>query len=922
MLVGHTLPLMKPPSLVAPVGTGNDSYTKLLLHADRENGSQFVLDSSPARHGYAGISGAVISNNTAKFGTTSLFFNAPSTATITFPNSPDWDFGYGDFTIDWWEWRGDAAGVRPVFVRNYNAQTYQPLLIGLSSGGRLYSYASSNNASWDTLPGLDMGPITVSTWVHFALVRKTGVFTSYRNGVLIASVSSANGIVGSFGGIGIGFWNDGSSVYYAHTYIDEFRISKGIARWSASFTPPAAPYGPDPDLKTRLLLHFDDANAATTFVDSSQYSRVLTTVGSVNVAAVDLPVAAPMHVFGTGAGYWYGASGGLHVAGGTVSGDHTLGASDFTLDCRARRSAGSEGTYRYLFGYANPSSATPFGYALCINPTTNVVAFYGSFDGSTNAVAISGTTALAADTYYHVAVTRSGNVWRLFVNGVQEATQTVAGTVYSDATLGITVGRRGGYTDVNHHDWVGLIDELRLKIGEADWTANFTPPTAAYTPNPDASTVLLLHGDIDSWFGDSSGINPATPMYATPSNLVGVVQTAPKFGDGNFAFPANGGMSLPHSTRWEFGLFDFTIDWWEQRPAPGGGVSVARDYPTTYTPFMLGYGVDRAIYMTSDSSGSLAWNIANGIAYGFGTSPVSTWQHLALTRKGTVFKVFVNGQMVNWFHSSAGIAANANALVLGVAQLGAPTDLNGRIDEFRISRVARWTANFPVPTAPYDPANPEIYDPHLAVLLHFDGTTFVDSSRTARPVTVVGTPTLSSAWSKFGGKSASFPGGGSWVSVPDSLDLMANLFPFTIDFWMKSSVDSPICGQAYFNSGADFQLGIMIAGDGSGRLRVQAGSGPQDSTLNFTSISSDYFNGVEKHVALVRNGNVFTIYKNGVADGSSTVAINIMNSTMPWAIGRTTTAGTTYNGYIDEFRISNVARWTANFTPPTSAYTA
>lgn len=214
-------------------------------------------------------------------------------------------------------------------------------------------------------------------------------------------------------------------------------------------------------------------------------------------------------------------------------------------------------------------------------------------------------------------------------------------------------------------------------------------------------------------------------------------------------------------------------------------------------------------------------------------------------------------------------------------------------------------------------------DANTLLLLHFDGTngstTFTDSSSYARTATVVGNAQLSTAWSKFGTASALFDGSGDVITFPDSADWNFGANNFTIDFWMKSSTSSPICGQSYFTSGSDFQYGVHIQGSG-GALVVAGGSGPQNASLNFTSSSSTYFDGSAHHVALVRNGNVFTIYKDGVADGSQTISITLMNSSETFKIGRSNTASGDYNGSIDEFRISNIARWTTGFTPPTSAY--
>ena len=74
----------------------------------------------------------------------------------------------------------------------------------------------------------------------------------------------------------IGVWAGGA--YSNNGYIDEFRISKGIARWTSNFTPPTEAY--TTDLYTKLLLHMDGTNGSTTFTDSSPYVSAMTLISN------------------------------------------------------------------------------------------------------------------------------------------------------------------------------------------------------------------------------------------------------------------------------------------------------------------------------------------------------------------------------------------------------------------------------------------------------------------------------------------------------------------------------------------------------------------------------------------------------------------------------------------------------------------
>jgi len=215
---------------------GNDSFTKLLMHFDGVDGSGVMPDSSPAAHGNALIgASATISTAQKKFGTASLSLSG--TKNIGYANHTDWDFGAGDFTIDWWEYRTAKAANQPIASRQYNT-TYSPWLIW-SDANNVVFHSSTNGTSWNVFNGVLVGAMENNVWHHFAIVRNGNSWLFFRDGILQNTQTAAVTLPANSGQMNIGLAL--SSSYYAG-YIDEFRISKGIARWTANFTPPAAPY--------------------------------------------------------------------------------------------------------------------------------------------------------------------------------------------------------------------------------------------------------------------------------------------------------------------------------------------------------------------------------------------------------------------------------------------------------------------------------------------------------------------------------------------------------------------------------------------------------------------------------------------------------------------------------------------------------
>ena len=196
--------------------------TKLLLHLNGENDSGKFEDSSFYWNNHAvTITGGVSAesdNSLIKLGEGSAKFDG--TGYLSVPNSSDWDFNTGDFTIDLWV---NFASV-PLIRQNL----ISPFLY--YENGNLYGLNGAEVIpSWTP---------SIGTWYHIALVRWKGNFSMYVDGSPKISHPNATDIINS-SSLDIGTNFDG--------YIDEIRISKGIARWTSNFSSrlPNAEYWPD-----------------------------------------------------------------------------------------------------------------------------------------------------------------------------------------------------------------------------------------------------------------------------------------------------------------------------------------------------------------------------------------------------------------------------------------------------------------------------------------------------------------------------------------------------------------------------------------------------------------------------------------------------------------------------------------------------
>lgn len=220
------------------------------------------------------------------------------------------------------------------------------------------------------------------------------------------------------------------------------------------------------------------------------------------------------------------------------------------------------------------------------------------------------------------------------------------------------------------------------------------------------------------------------------------------------------------------------------------------------------------------------------------------------------------------------------------------------------------------------------WDTYTKLMLHCDGidgsTTFSDEIDKA--VTANGNIQIDTAQSKFGGASALSDGTGDVLTIPDHNDWYFGAGNFTVDFWVRFSslsgeqnfwtqVESGPRYVKLFKSITTHKLGMYFAYDGW--------KAKYDMTNNWSPSINTWY-----HIAFVRNGTTGLIFIDGVSqsldEGTAFGTTDVLDVAASVAIsGEDTGGGSGVKGWIDEFRVSKgIARWTANFTPPTSAYSA
>ncbi len=462
MLPGNTPTLMGGES-------GNDSYTKLLLHFNDLSMMDVSIGGSERR--IVTPHNVYISTATKKFGSGSAVFGGAGNQYIFVKNSPDFDFGTGSFTVDWWEYRLSSIDGSASFRRNIDNNVCGYLL-NHAVANRYQTYMSSNGSSWDVASGVDSGPITFNAWVHYAVVRNGNTFYVFKDGVQQATWSSSLALIAAPANhlLTIGHWNgNGFS-----GYMDEIRISKGIARWTSNFVPPQRAYGPNPDYSayhTVGLWHFDGASnaAGTAFPDSSPYAKGNTGGNGYGYGS--------LYKFGNSSSYFDGGNYYNVIPGDE---DWNFGSGDFTFDWWDWRSDlvdNRPGIVRST----EWSSYPPFLVGWMAGG--NLYCYCSSDNASWNVLVNFSLGPVTANVWSHRAFARKNGTFYGFKDGVLQSTYSnTSAALPALISTSMFCGVWNHTASPQQQYWGhGLIEELRISKGIARWTANFTPPTAPYT---------------------------------------------------------------------------------------------------------------------------------------------------------------------------------------------------------------------------------------------------------------------------------------------------------------------------------------------------------------------------------------------------------------------------------------------------------
>jgi hypothetical protein len=449
-----------------------------------------------------------------------------------------------------------------------------------------------------------------------------------------------------------------------------------------------------------------------------------------------------------------------------------------------------------------------------------------------------------------------------------------------------------------------------------------TPANAA---GNDSYTVVLLHFDCppaqvgtvylpDSAYGGTRN----GKWFLASGNPVCRHDVAGKFGQ--YVLFANSSFGCPHSPELN-PTGDFTIDFWYNPQSTSITGTIFSKEQGSVSPYAFVQAGNRVDFYAS--SNGTSWDVASGLQIATGLA-AGTWYHIALTRQGGSWRSFQNGIATQAYAGYAGpLLQSTGQFNLGG---GLGSYCNCALDELRISNgIARWIANFAVPNQPYkSKISGGGNDEATKCLMHLNHE-FTDVAKGVAGVQVphvftnngcshAGTPGATALTADVMQTTAQ----GQRITCPNAIDFDFFAANWTIDFWYYRNAPGAVNVQMISKRAGNGSFSPWLILDSSNVATFLASFGGTAWDVNFTF---GVLPGTAwTHVAVVRDpSGMISGYLNGTFGGQQNVGTSRLyfNNDL-LAFGGNDTVSPI--AFWDELRISDVARWVGNFTPPTQPY--
>jgi hypothetical protein len=453
--------------------------------------------------------------------------------------------------------------------------------------------------------------------------------------------------------------------------------------------------------------------------------------------------------------------------------------------------------------------------------------------------------------------------------------------------------------------WNGYLRDVNLLIGTDLSSVSTATPTEAVTTTSETSLLTCHLPYITDGSSNDHSITVNGDVSTKPFSPYDYDEYDAADHGGSVYFDGTGDyLAMPVDDDFQFGTGDFTIEMWAKVLATSidagrRRIFIQKNTQSASSIFEIIINTDGTIqaYNAADILASTT-SFANG-----------SWGHIAFVRDNGTLKVYINGKLENSVSNTTNFSPSSPNPVIGIYPHGGVAKFHGYISDFKITKSVEYTSNFTPPTAPLSSTGSE---------LHIKGTdaSIIDKSQSAN-LELVNT-TGSTTRVKFANTKSIYTGGNSSATI--RLDASNKLYDlsygegdFTVEGWFyttdntnnpKLYIDISSASdywQLYYISGS----GITLRANNTGIYSIETGNSFTENTWH--------------HIALCRSGSNYKVFHNGTEIINVTSTHQIGSNSTKTIGGTDISTGNNLRGYIQDFRITKgLARYTANFTPPTA----
>ena len=624
----------------------NSNYTTLLLKADASS-SDNQTDASSNSHTIT---------ETGNVTSTAFSPYHPKGYSILLDSSGDYlitestsnvTIGSGDFTCELWWYPTNTMG-------QYN----KLITTGTSSNCFTIEAQSANTLTLSitdyssTVFGTANTALNQDEWNHIAVVRSSGTMKMYLNGTEVLSFSNTTNFAGTYVQAG---WSSG-----VEGYVRDVRLVVGTAVYTGTFTPPTEPLTAITNTKA-LMCHLPY------IADGSSNDLSITAYGDTKTVQFSPYDHQTYSKSSYGGSVYFDGSGDYLTVGSNVH--DNIGTGDFAAEAWVYLDE-ALGSTRAIFGSGPSDSDDQFTLFILSNG-----AFYFDYGGSQDYVQTS--TGIIARAWNHIALTRSGTSFNIWVNGTSIISTTLSADIGGTANFTIGAARNGGFS------WKGYISDARVVTGSAVYTSAFTPPDEPLTAI--SGTQLLTCTNKHEVWDTASGIIPTLNGDTTAST------TRTKYASSSIYLDGGGDyISLPAGTFNVASSQDYTLEGWinfnsvssDQGIFQVGGLGV------TY-PLMVLWWSGWKMYVDGSAYGDTT---------GQPTPSANTWYHIAVVRNSGTVTFYLDGTALSSVSSDTTAYSNQSLDIGGYVSTSYLS--NAYFEDWRITvGLARYTSSFTPPTA-------------------------------------------------------------------------------------------------------------------------------------------------------------------------------------------------------------------------------